>query len=681
MDNRNNLRRTATELKKSQSNSNYSTESELIAQQLQLSGQVGSGNSYRNEGNASSARSVSSAVTDDLPKTYFINDPLIVSCGIGEYDNGAANLPSVEVDYKHMINVFHYNKWHYSLLYQTNSNRFRYLQYDQNNNIINGNDIDSLSSPMDSNSKLMGARSSSDNSHNSNNSNNSDVNQIHQINQGRQQLQSQLQSQSQSQINVNRKYNDDGKLYWDKNDIIKLCEKARELILKYKHDSLMFVISGHGNSRRQLMDSKMNKFSISDIFDVFCGDYALHENDEMTDGDRLLFTQPAIFIIDACRGSDPAPAYSIPNIPVNLQQANGVNINSMKNESKENEKKENNTSNNNEVFDDKALNHNLAENKEEPQTDDDDDENESESKMEGKRTNVSHRDANRFEIWANTDGYAVRGGQESGGLLIRSVRKVFNDMSYVERHVLSELFSKIKTYVRRYSDEANENTIDKNNNNNYNYNNNNNNNRIYNNKKGRKKRQKMNRIQIAQVTTADTLEYNIRFLQLLHPIPKQLVIGSNRMLLSSYHGLAMDDNINDINISVNTNHNNTNSQNDSMAAIEIRNIASPRSIQEINNFHYNYNNIHNPNPISPFYGAQQGQPQTILNTLSLENMDMHDRLQENSDYQTLIIKNLTKNGLLVWIENRAPPPNDVHRRSMLQQCASDPSGVAAQQCM
>ena len=79
--------------------------------------------SSNDNGNASVNDSNSSVSSVSTPFTC--NDPLIICLGIGEFDNGLPNLPSVSKDYDNIINTYVY-KWKYKVFYQLEDNNFVY---------------------------------------------------------------------------------------------------------------------------------------------------------------------------------------------------------------------------------------------------------------------------------------------------------------------------------------------------------------------------------------------------------------------------------------------------------------------------------------------------------------------------------------------------------------------------
>ena len=114
-----------------------------------------------------------------------------IKCG-SDGDSGAYDLPNVKMDFKNMINVWYYNKWHYSLLYQTNTDKYRYLQYNKNTHIVNFLKIDSNRTVI-----------FKDNNNNNNN-----------------------KSNSNSHSTASCKYENDGTVRWTVDEMILLCEEA-----------------------------------------------------------------------------------------------------------------------------------------------------------------------------------------------------------------------------------------------------------------------------------------------------------------------------------------------------------------------------------------------------------------------------------------------------------------------
>ena len=57
--------------------------------------------------------------------------------------------------------------------------------------------------------------------------------------------------------------------------------------------------------------------------------------------------------------------------------------------------------------------------------------------------------ANFAKIYANIEGFSVMDGSQQGGILLRSVGKVFEDVKYVSSHPFTDLVFKIREYTKR----------------------------------------------------------------------------------------------------------------------------------------------------------------------------------------------------------------------------------------
>ena len=81
------------------------------------------------------------------------------------------------------------------------------------------------------------------------------------------------------------------KLYWTEKEIREFNNEIKETIIKNGHDSLIYIISGHGDSFDQIYDSEEAEIQLISIFDEF-----------WSKSFPYLSQKPKIFIVDACRG-------------------------------------------------------------------------------------------------------------------------------------------------------------------------------------------------------------------------------------------------------------------------------------------------------------------------------------------------------------------------------------------
>ena len=81
------------------------------------------------------------------------------------------------------------------------------------------------------------------------------------------------------------------KLEWNEDEILDFFESARNVIVKNNHDSLIGIISSHGDSEGVILDSDMEEVSLLDIFANFMQDQCPYLQDK-----------PKLMFVDACRG-------------------------------------------------------------------------------------------------------------------------------------------------------------------------------------------------------------------------------------------------------------------------------------------------------------------------------------------------------------------------------------------
>ena len=207
---------------------------------------------------------------------------------------------------------------------------------------------------------------------------------------------------STNEYNHNKKdgnKNDSFKLNWTCDDIDDLIKNAKEALEdeNRQHDSLIFIISCHGQAEGDILDSECEEYSLYSIFAQF-------------DGVRFpKFAHcPKLFFIDACRGTLQSKA-----IPVKFH----VN--------------------------DKSQEIVLA-------TKGGGDQNENKSGLLRQKILNIHDEANFFFVYANPDGYAAFDGGDKGGYLIRAIYKVFQKNEIVSKHLDSIVYhiaEKVKKLV------------------------------------------------------------------------------------------------------------------------------------------------------------------------------------------------------------------------------------------
>ena len=127
-------------------------------------------------------------------------------------------------------------------------------------------------------------------------------------------------------IENNNFYNNNFKIKWNENDIKKYIKNVKKNINIYKPDSLIFIISSHGDSEKVIIDSNFDEHSLMSIYSEFWN---------INGGCPYLADKPKIFIIDACQGRQtPIPNGLLTNTNNNNNNTNidNDNINNVESE-------------------------------------------------------------------------------------------------------------------------------------------------------------------------------------------------------------------------------------------------------------------------------------------------------------------------------------------------------------
>ena len=356
------------------------------------------------------------------PKT--VSNALIVVLGVGVYNGDMIDLPGVTKDYENIFRVFS-KVWKYKVFYWVN-------KHDNNNN-----------------------------NNNNNNDNSSDDHKS-------------IYTNDEKTIESNLNF----KLEWNEDEISNFVEQVRKYIVKYKHDALIFAISGHGDLNKVLIDSNGEEYDLVSIYSMF-KPYAngqLESYKEEKSESNCLFHIPKIFCIDICRGStkakitetDPIKAKELmkkdAEYQLNAEKAEKKAKEAKENKAKEaenEEKEEKEEKQKNEKEQGKQIAKqaakNLEENKKEFENDNDNDNadgNDRESfspktiSKEAAKT-LAAEDANFCMLYANTESHVVADGSEKGGLFLRNLVKLFNDKKFVLEHDWITMMFKIREYTKR----------------------------------------------------------------------------------------------------------------------------------------------------------------------------------------------------------------------------------------
>ena len=97
------------------------------------------------------------------------------------------------------------------------------------------------------------------------------------------------------------------KLRWDVDEIELFVERARKYFITYKHDSLIFLLSSHGEIEEGddvIIDSELEQYSQEEMFSMFTpdGDVLLESYEETEEQSNYLLGKPKVFFLDCCRG-------------------------------------------------------------------------------------------------------------------------------------------------------------------------------------------------------------------------------------------------------------------------------------------------------------------------------------------------------------------------------------------
>ena len=179
---------------------------------------------------------------------------------------------------------------------------------------------------------------------------------------------------------LNGEYFQNFKMKWSATEIEKFTEIAREQIISNEHDSMIYIISGHGDRDGVILDSDCKEIQLLTIYYEFWAKQC-----------KYLCDKPKIIIVDACRGSAQATLFK-------KAALRGTNNDKNKNRNKSIK----NSKNKDEKFA-KIMN---------------------ELKSAHDETKDLINEANFRYVFGNPEGYAVIEGGNFGGYLIRSIKHV-----------------------------------------------------------------------------------------------------------------------------------------------------------------------------------------------------------------------------------------------------------------
>ena len=336
------------------------------------------------------------STNNKLNVTYFIKNPLVIIAGVGDYDSDVMPpLLGVSQDYINCIKTF--LSLRYCILYQTSDNKIEYI--DRNDK--KGKDGKKL-----------------------------DLREV--------------------KKNV--------KLRWSEDELESFFQTARDYVLKQnpKHDSCIFLISGHGESGDGESEDRESQILLSSTGEPVSLPYLLSFFDGISC--RYLVNKPKIVFVDACRG--PMTAKPIETLEKDIDKHNN-NINgNNSNNSNNTANKSNNNSKESETkmgeSDNKQQTNDIHIN----MTNEDSTVGNSEGKQETKdasdnndnmdqiNSTFYHQQANFQYIYSTPSGYATGDGGYKGGYLMRSVKQVFLNQEIVLDQSLDELIVQIRNLAK-----------------------------------------------------------------------------------------------------------------------------------------------------------------------------------------------------------------------------------------
>ena len=243
-------------------------------------------------------------------------------------------------------------------------------------------------------------------------------------------------------------YNKNYKLKWSSNEIANFAEEVKSKVIKTQPDSLIFIISSHGDRDKVIYDSYFEEISLLGIYSIFW-------NEE--ESCPYLANKPKIFIVDACQGMlTPVPHGILKKRKGHISNSNTDNSNiiSNGNGTKQSESNVINLESDLvEIAKEKNMNDNDSEENEVKGIDTSEEETVTEKAEHVELTDMKHVDEAmsksylRYEyfcyIYANIDDYRVADGGPKGGYLLQALSNTL-----LQENAPNTPLSKIITQVR-----------------------------------------------------------------------------------------------------------------------------------------------------------------------------------------------------------------------------------------
>ena len=185
------------------------------------------------------------------------------------------------------------------------------------------------------------------------------------------------------------------KFRWNANDIDGYLEIVRKHLVKKQHDSLIFIISCHGDTDYKIYDSEGEEYEEEALLAMFTSiASALLESYEETEAEtNSIIEKSKVFLIDRCRGDTSLKAIDVKKNTNNEENSNGS-------EKKDSVTTKGQTGNTEEKYTTKAISH-------------------------AQTNRIFAPSANFCIVRANIKGYTVAEGDKNGGMFLQSVYKEF----------------------------------------------------------------------------------------------------------------------------------------------------------------------------------------------------------------------------------------------------------------
>ena len=228
-------------------------------------------------------------------------------------------------------------------------------------------------------------------------------------------------------LKKDKKYQTNFKLQWNEDDITNFVQSVKKTVLSTNPDSLIFIISGHGDKEQVIIDSDFQEYMLLQIYSEFWNQE--HRCPYLAD-------KPKLFFVDACQGGKNPSPRGKGQAEI---KAKGLSKNSRVSQSEKKlaesmtdyENSNNNNDNNDNNDSKNEFNY---------------DDNDHESKNNDSSTIASDTKYLDYEnfcyIYANLDGYAVVDGGILGGYLIQGIKSVLAQ-SHADTQDLNKLINLI----------------------------------------------------------------------------------------------------------------------------------------------------------------------------------------------------------------------------------------------